>query len=248
MALPTNVIVTPDQSDVGDLPRTVSVTGTDLFERPSYTERELFTQIAPDTLVGDWYAPITGTQNSDGIIGDSFYNNGSQRYLDTTAKLPTITDYIGISIRFKTDGGSTDGGLINFGKSGIPDALEVGLTPEAELEVVIIDSTGVLVKRVETNVGAGHYRDSEWHHAWISWDASVGTNAPVIIMDSVEVPLTIVQNDTFTDIYTPVSSKIGLTGSQGRWWGWICQAYWSTDPDFANHNLKYYNLPIIEVN
>ena len=65
-SVPTNITATPDQSDRLDLPRMVTISGTNIFERPSYTERELFTQVAPDVSASDWK---NGIAQNDGLIG-----------------------------------------------------------------------------------------------------------------------------------------------------------------------------------
>jgi len=45
MAAPSNLNISPSSVIDTNLPSSVTITGTDIFERPDYTDRELFTQV-----------------------------------------------------------------------------------------------------------------------------------------------------------------------------------------------------------
>tara|TARA_R110001606_G_scaffold97248_1_gene214997 strand:- start:3443 stop:4183 length:741 start_codon:yes stop_codon:yes gene_type:complete len=96
MALPTNIVATPNTSLASELPRTVTITGTDIFERPYSTANEQFTQAAPDVLAANW---IGGATQVDGVIGKAFDGNNSDSYVNISSKIPDYkaTNFIGVS-------------------------------------------------------------------------------------------------------------------------------------------------------
>ena len=110
MALPTNIVAAPNTSLASELPRTVTLSGTNIFERPYSTKNEKFSQVAPDVLVADWFG---GATQGTGLIGDSFVGNGVDSYIDLSSKIPSNTTtglwpaeqlrgFLGFSFWFKT--------------------------------------------------------------------------------------------------------------------------------------------------
>ena len=94
MAVPSSIVLTPDESLDSALPIAVNVTGTDLFERPLYDSSYFFTPV-DSTWKG-------GALQTDALIGDGFLSNGVDARVDLTSKIPTYTDFIFVSfwVRF----------------------------------------------------------------------------------------------------------------------------------------------------
>jgi hypothetical protein len=248
MALPTNITATPNQSDVGDLPRTVTITGTDIFERPSYTVRELLTQVAPDVLAASWGAGATKT---DGIIGDAAVFIGtSTSYILLPSSLGALfTDYFGFSIWFKT----TDGGRnpLFSGRQNSPTAedLAIYLNNTSGISVDLTASSKTLKKIVSTPA-ATNFADGLWHNVYVSIDLSNPANEITLIVDGDDTRVNVVtSNDNISAI--PTLNQEVVLGWQGsplsRLNGTLCNAYWSNDVAFDGQYLKYANLPTIEV-
>ena len=248
MAAPSNVIATPDQSAFGDLPRTIAISGTDMFERPYSTGNEQFSQVAPDVLATEWKGtPTQGT----GIIGDSAVLNGSTDYIDLTTKLPTLnTNFIGVSCWFKYDTISGVGTIIALKDFATND--------ERALEVNISDTIYDLYTYSSKLSGGTNSKITQitmptasvWHHAFAYHDSSVGTNPIKLWIDGVEAT-TITSNNSWTGTPQADAMTIGMRTNAGAtssfFDGEICNVHWSTDPLFASEVTKYYNLPTIEV-
>lgn len=79
MPAPSNIVLTPTS---GVAPFVVSISGTDLFERPGFTRKETFTLLAPDSVPAAWQG--TDPTRVDGKIGKAIRTGAtSLNYLDT---------------------------------------------------------------------------------------------------------------------------------------------------------------------
>jgi hypothetical protein len=99
MPTPSNIVLTPNSSLDTALPITVNVSANDIFERPDWTYRELFTQQGDDAPLSGWNG---GALQSDGIIGKSFKGNGVSSYIDKNISWPATT-FIGFSMWLKLE-------------------------------------------------------------------------------------------------------------------------------------------------
>lgn len=248
MALPTNIITTPSQSDVGDLPRTIAVSGTDLFERPSYTDRELFTQSAPDVLVAEWKG---GATQGTGIIGDSFVGNGTNAYVDLTSKLPTPTDFIGVSFFMKQPNLASSVNrlvlLSSYDLSPYSNDRTLDIYQNTNGTITAISQSGGNKNTTSINV----LTLGEWFSVFIYLDISIPTNPIEMFINGVNNS-SYNTNDSISSFPIGIQFLVGCekfdTQSPQLFSdAEVCNLYWSTNSDFTNHNLKYANLPTIEV-
>ena len=262
MALPTNITVTPNNSPVNQLPRTISASGTNIFERPSYTDRELFTQTTGDIVSSDWNG---GATPQDGIIGKCLDGNGTDAYIDTSLVRGSST-FMGVSFWYYHEAGTEGQGLFTLydSTSTIPisqASFEIFLSDDGEIWGAASrgGSNNSHVFYINTTNNQQYaVKDDQWNHIFV-WMDTTQSSSPLLRHISVNggngsgtsgyysgtissvraSDRMMIGNHTFYNNRLPIISALD---------GKICNLYWSTNPDFKNHLDKYSNIPTVEVN
>lgn len=247
MALPTNIVATPDQSDVGDLPRTIAISGTDIFERPYSTESEEFTQIAPDVLVGDWK---NGATKVDALIGQGVSCTSTNHGVDLSSKIPSdiaTTKFLGGSffLEKKVFEPWSYQMIFNIGdltySNGVWFQYAGGNSLTCRLMV------GGSVKQTDiimpvTPIGTSHFF---WYI-----DLNISGSDLKVYVDGVDSGTPVSSGDVAN---FPITTGSTFTIMNGNLYdravdGVLCDFHLSTDVNFKNELAKYSNLPTIEVN
>jgi hypothetical protein len=248
MAIPSNLIVTPDLILNTNLPTQITISGTDIFERPSYTGRELF-----DVIDSRWKG---GATQGQGIIGKSIVLNGSSSYYEVPV-IESLTDFYGFGVWFKTSQASGTRGVIasvSESTTGfqsmayIGNGAAYGGNGAITVQMYCLNGGSSAFKRVRTNLTG--LNDGNWHYLFTYLDLSVGTNAIQVEIDGVSRSTTILNNQTATSFRNDYDNfYLGARTTPTDFLnGELCGFYKSTNPDFKFEGLKYANLPDVVVN
>jgi hypothetical protein len=246
MAIPTNITATPDNSLAVDLPRPVTITGTDIFERPYSTENEEFTQIAPDVLAADWK---NGAAKVDALIGQGVSCTSTNHGVDLSNKIPSdiaTTKFLGGSffLEKKVFESWTYQMILNMGDSGYSRGIWFQYAGGNSLSCLLID--GSVIKQTDiimpvTPVGTSHFF---WYI-----DLNISGSDLKVYVDGVDSGTPVSSGDVAN---FPITTGDTLTIMNGNIYdravdGTLCDFHLSTDVNFKNELAKYSNLPTIVV-
>ena len=239
---PSNLVVTPNPILDSSLPTTISISGTDIFERPSYTGRELF-----DVVDSRWKGGATQVQ---GLIGNAFKGNGTDAYIDNSVNLPTLTNYFAYSFWFKGGTQSSGNKMMDISVTTGNGLLDVTLRPDGKIQVTLFGVLGIDGERKISRT-INTYDDNLWHNVIVINDISTPSNPIDVYVDGIS-NYDIIDNDNITTFQNFNEWTIGCeyfsSSYQNFFDGEINNLYWSTNPDFVNHITKYTNLPDVVVN
>lgn len=234
MAVPSNIILTPNSSLDTNLPTLVNVQGTDIFERPNSTGSEDFSVVD-----SDWKG---GALQGSGFIGDSFIGNGVDAYIQKTIPLQADSVRMCYASFFKLNTlGSIQYLFQALNSSDNDKRFAVGFRDDDRMFAYFEDGAGnEIAFRTDPNV----ITDNNWHHFFVWYNEPTKTYA--IYLDGVEQTTSIwFDNGTRTslsgiDTIEHGALISGLTPLDGE----ICNAYWSlTANAMQNDVLKYSNIP-----
>jgi hypothetical protein len=231
MPAPSNIVLTPTS---GVAPFSVSISGTDLFERPSYTRKETFTVAAPNSLPAGWVG--TDPTRVDSIIGKGVTcSTTGARYLaafttgDTTTAgsndLWPGSNMVGLTSIFISlwikPSSLSQACLINVirGSAVAPvnppvstlAQATIALQTDGRLTFAISQGGSALRKIVYTATGA--IVNNVWQHVLCQWTSvapGVSVDPPVIWIDGIKKSTTSYVNGNFTTI-TPVTNTQGCS-------------------------------------
>ena len=266
---PSLVVLDTDSFELNALPTNTNVTVKNLFERPYWTGRELFTQSGTDVLVGDWQ----GAANQDqGLIGKSFSGSGvtTNAYVDISTKTPTLStsDYFGMSLFMKLNSVAPgpSNWLISIGTTALGNPIS---NTNIQLHLSPNDG-GAFILNVQDDTSLNPPNNKlavepmtalvvdKWYHVFCSIDLSAGgTIAPEIWVDGINtvLPTGSLSNDTFPNGFVNSTDMFYVGGANPSSGGTpntfsdadICNLYWSNNPKFKNELSKYSNLPQINI-
>ena len=253
MAIPTNIIATPDNSLAVDLPRAVTITGTDIFERPYSTENEEFTQIAPDVLVGDWQ---NGAAKVDALIGQGVQCNADNQCVDIQTKIPSdiaTARFIGFSFFLRLDGATATRTYrmpIYIGDAGYQNSIFIQfIGADAQFYSNVGNS---VIKNTDVNLSTtiGTISREVYHHYFCYIDLDEANSPFYVFIDGVQELVGIGATNNFAGNLPLTTASIfkamnGATNDRAVD-GVLCDLHISTDVNFKNELAKYSNLPTIE--
>lgn len=241
MGAPSNLIVNPSSIVESSLPTNISISGTDIFERPSYTGRELF-----DVVDSRWK---NGATQGQGIIGESIVLDGVNDYF-VDSFTGSVTNFIGVSFWIKPDNVSIVTTLFDITDVNPPSQSPYDRT-------LYIRQEGANIRCMTHGVGTALKKDfyvtgvlslGVWTNVIIYLDVSTPTNMHRVFVDGIEQTINTTQNSTFSAIVPSDTYYIGATDVPSEYVdGSICGFYYSTNSDFANHVLKYSNIPSVSL-
>ena len=228
-----------------------------LFERPSFTQRELFTQTGTDVSASSWNN--TATQ-IDGVIGKSALVSAADNPLNAVAidvlqKFPanSIDKFLGGSLFFKSDGV----GLVS--KNGIftltegpmpgPNSVRLFMKRDGAIQLEVYGPSGYGTN-YKVKLSSSTYIDNQWHHIFWYFDLTNATDDITLVIDGTDVGAMTYNTTNFTELGSYSYAWIGRIRQQYGTYafrGSLNNFYWSTNPDFKNHLNKYSNLPSVEV-
>ena len=251
MALPSNITLTPDSFLESELPSSVSISGTDIFERPHTTDSELFTQTGDSiNLYGTWTV-----DNSSPTGSETFNVQDIDTYSRTESQLvdPRPNKFLGVSLWFKRDstGASNDNStllrLTGTAANGYKDLIDIGgfYTNSAGIDVNFFGTAGYSTHaRVFTATNA--IAANTWYHLYCYLDdPSDSASLPHLFINGVEVTHYQAKSANW-DYHEPFRQDIGgssiLSGSPNMSYvgSSISDVYVSTQPDFVNQLNAYY--------
>jgi len=234
MAIPV-VTATPNSGAEGDLPITVTVSGTNIFERNDYTGRDLLTQVAPDAPASAWKG---GAVQIDGIIGKAFLGNGTDSEIELDP-IPFSADHTWSGFITRVD----NGGQLTFfclWDDNVNTAyLNFKVTPGGKLRIYAIQAAQNIGYEADFALN-----DGQRYHVMLSFISGVPTFCVDTDVKSNHVYY------TETGLAPGGGTLTPLIGSRKSHYfnGTICQPYWSTNPAFKNRVAEYANLPTVELN
>lgn len=247
MAIPSNILVTPNESTDIELPRTINVTGDNIFERPSYDVRELFTQSGTRSNI--FYQGFTIINPDTGSVGYSATPSSNPNPLaDVTNQLPDITNAnsFGVSLRVKIPSSNPAGVLINITTVNSNTA---GFSMEWSdtnkrfyIKYSSIDSSGLR----QTDFWSPTLNYDIWYHIFIFAEDLFSQNFPLIYVDNILYDTSsfggTVQN--FENGMQSLSrATIGATDEfqNQPFTGEVSDIYISTNENFKDYVGNYYN-------
>ena len=225
MPAPSAITLTPNS---GVAPFSVQITGTNLFERPSYTKKETFLVNAPDALPIGWRG--TNPSRVDGVIGKGILcsptgsrylqgyswgssgttmNGANHLWPNTTGNMTSIfvslwikpTTVTGSGIFWMGSGGSC---YVSSDPYNMTYYNQIGfhLQPDGTLGFALVTYiSGTRSKHVYTAPGA--IVAGQWQHIlgqWTSVSPGVSVDPPVIWINGVKQTTNIMLNYNYTDI------------------------------------------------
>ena len=241
MAIPS-ITLAPSSGDEANLPIAVTVTGTNIFERPNYTDRELF-----DVVDSRWKG---GATQGLGVIGDSFVGNGTDAYW-TESFIHQDQTFVGFAVFVKMNSGASLGRIMDFSNNSQPGAFDCYIDSSGKVGAIAWGETGTSVERKNILTIEAIPFDT-WTSIIAYVDLSAPTDTPRIFINGVEATYTINDNDSFSLLnemdHIHIGADFYLGGVYNFFDGDICNAYWSLDSDFKNKVAEYANLPTVELN
>lgn len=246
MAIPS-ISLAPSSGEEANLPIAVTVTGTNIFERPNYTGRELFTQSGTDAPVGDWKG---GAVQVDGIIGKAFRGNGTTAYVNISSKVIPIAKYVMISGWFNNSSSNPSQTIIADSPLLLNGALQIRLNATGQVQFRAYGEETAGTRKEVTSVSS--YNDGSDHHFWFVCDINTPSTPIVGIVDKTDVG-TVTINDSMSSFESDtITFEIGTNLYSGIRYsffdGDVCGVYWSTNSATSTEMLKYSNLPTVEIN
>ena len=241
MAVPI-VTASPNSALDTDLPITSTVTGSNIFERPNYTDRELFTQIAPDALASAYFG---GLVPEDGIIGNKVVGDGATKYIvETSFSYPTNFFYYSFFGTMTTK--ATNGGMysLNNGSLGTR-AIEFHVLADGRAGCNVWGDNG---KAKGSKSISSIPMDTPMHFA-VMLDMTVSASTEIaFFINGLQIPsVEDFNSGAFSNIWQLATQVDLLRSAQGYVLGDMCNFYESTNSAISGDELKYANLPTVDL-
>jgi hypothetical protein len=221
-----------------------------LFERPSFANRETFTQdasgLGDDVGIAKWVG--AGTQ-VDGLIGKSFKGNGTDAYVDLSDNIPPLADFIGCSFMINTAINTGFEYVVCMSNNSSYEMITFGVyINNGKIGFQSANTNGGGKEKITTNAVLS---DGVNHNVIVTFDRLEAD--PVIYVDGVSQAISNILNDNISPSFkTPNTFLIGARYDIGTidsfYSGEISNFYISTSQDFETKVNEYSNIPTVEIN
>jgi hypothetical protein len=153
MASPSNLVLNPSVLIDTDLPEQVNVQADDIFERPGFTGKELFTQSGSDLPASAWKG---GAVQGNGYIGKSFEGNGTSAYIEGLTQ--PASDVLGGYFRAYFNSFSNYGTLFqHYDEVADKEKLAFRIQADGTLRLNYADTVGVYSYVTNSPVSSGQW-------------------------------------------------------------------------------------------